>query len=81
MVIPTSLPSDALETDSSPPPQIRQMLLVLQSVHQTPPVEQFYTLQTLVGKVVHPYLCMVHRSRQGSGRSKHVLDMETVCKF
>ena len=56
------------------------MLLVLQSVHQTPPVEQFYTLQTLVGKVVHPYLCMVHRSRPG-GRSKHVLDMETVCKF
>ena len=50
------------------------MLLVLQSVRRTPPVEQFYTLQTLVGKVVHPYLFMVHRSRPG-GRSKHVVDL------
>lgn len=51
--------SSALDTCSkSIPPEITQMLLVLQSTHKTPPNSQFYELLTLVGKVVHPYLCM-----------------------
>lgn len=40
------------------PPEIKQMLLILQSVHKIPPSDQFYQLQNLVKKVVHPYLCM-----------------------
>ncbi|XP_003385148.1 PREDICTED: proline-rich protein 5-like [Amphimedon queenslandica] len=53
---------DALDSSvsSSIPvsPEIKQMLLVLQSVHKSPPTEQFYELQILVSKVVQPYLCM-----------------------
>ena len=53
-----SLLSEALDISDSIPPEIYQMLLVLQSVRKTPPAEQFYQLQSLVSKVVHPYLCM-----------------------
>lgn len=57
--------SDALQTDVPPPPQIKQMLLVLQSVRRSPPADQFFQLQTLVGKVVKPYMYMVKHSRVG----------------
>ena len=53
-----SLLSEALDISDSIPPEIYQMLLVLQSVRKTPPAEQFYELQSLVSKVIHPYLCM-----------------------
>lgn len=60
---------DALDSSvsSSIPvsPEIKQMLLVLQSVHKSPPTEQFYELQILVSKVVQPYLCMEYGPCQG----------------
>ena len=58
------------------PPQIRQMLLVLQSVHRTPPTEQFLQLQSLVGQVVRYYLCMVPWTRRPSSRNPGDLQYE-----
>ena len=40
-------------------PELKQMLLVLQSIHRNPPTEHYYTLQSLVKQVVHPYMCLV----------------------
>lgn len=51
------------DRDGKLPPEIRQMLLVLQNVHQTPPSEAYFVLQQLVGKVVKSYLPMVARTR------------------
>lgn len=45
------------------PPQIQQMLLVLQSVHHFPPNDNFFVLQDLVCAVVESYLPMVTRSQ------------------
>lgn len=45
------------------PPQIQQMLLVLQSIHRTPPDDKFFILQDIVGQVVDNYLPMVTRAR------------------
>lgn len=56
----------ALECGASVPPEIKQMLLVLQSVHKTPPSDQFFQLQALVERVVQPYLCLVTRTRVAS---------------
>ncbi len=57
--------SEALQI--TPPPAIspglRQMCLVLQSVHKNPPTEQFFTLQGIVRHVVTPYLVMVARPK------------------
>lgn len=39
------------------------MLLVLQNVHLSPPKDEYFVLQELVGKVVKSYLPMVARSR------------------
>jgi hypothetical protein len=43
------------------PPQIQQMLLVLQSVHRTPPDARFFVLQDIVSAVVDSYLPMISR--------------------
>ena len=43
------------------PPQIQQMLLVLQGIHRTPPTEDYFTLVGLVSHVVRPYQCLVPR--------------------
>ena len=51
------------ERDGKLPHEIRQMLLVLQNVHRSPPKEAYFVLQQLVGKVVKSYLPMVARSR------------------
>ena len=57
------------------PPAIKQMLLVLQGVHRTPPSEQFFLLQNLAAKVVQPYLCMVTRSRPtGRAPSESIIE-------
>ena len=45
------------------PEQIRQMLLVLQGVHRTPPSEDYFTLTSLLLHVVQPYQCLVPRNR------------------
>ena len=45
------------------PPQIQQMLLVLQSVHHSPPGDNFFVLQDLVCVVVESYWPMVIRSQ------------------
>ncbi len=52
---------EALQLDPPPliSPELRQMCLVLQSVHKTPPTEQFFTLQAIVQCVVKSYLVMV----------------------
>lgn len=47
--------------DGQLPPQIQQMLLVLQSTHKTPPDDRFFILQDMVGLVVDNYLPMVTR--------------------
>jgi hypothetical protein len=62
------LPAGALESHSDErdgrlPQEIRQMLLVLQNVHRSPPKEAYFALQQLVGKVIKSYLPMVARSR------------------
>lgn len=46
---------------SEVPPQIQQMLLVLQGIHRTPPTEDYFTLVGLVSHVVRPYQCLVPR--------------------
>ena len=58
-------PSAALKSVSldEVPPQIRQMLLVLQGIHRTPPSEDYFTLVTLLPHVVKPYQCLVPRIR------------------
>lgn len=43
------------------------MLLVLQSVHRTPPDDRFFMLQDLVGQVVESYLPMVPRAFKSFG--------------
>ncbi len=65
---PSPLPLPAALDAPSPsiPPQITQMLLVLQSVHETPPADNYYSLQDLVGRLVKPYICMVPRARGGA---------------
>lgn len=60
---PVSLEAHSDERDGKLPREIRQMFLVLQNVHLTPPDENYFFLQQLVGKVVKPYLPMVARSR------------------
>ena len=45
------------------PPQIGQMLLVLQGIHRTPPTEDYFTLVGLLSHVVRPYQCLVPRLR------------------
>ena len=56
---------EALEMTPPPTisPGVRQMCLVLQSVHKNPPTEQFFTLQAIVLRVVSPYLVMVARPK------------------
>ena len=44
------------------PAQMQQMLLVLQSVHRSPPDDRFFVLQDMVGQVVESYLPMVSKS-------------------
>lgn len=44
------------------PPQIQQMLLVLQSIHRSPPDDNFFILQDMVSQVVDNYLPMVIRA-------------------
>lgn len=63
MSIAVSLEAHSDERDGKLPREIRQMLLVLQNVHRTPPDENYFILQQLVGKVVKSYLPMVARSR------------------
>ena len=66
---PLPCPTEALQVagrSKDTPPQIRQMLLVLQSVHRTPPTEQFLQLQSLLGQVLRYYLCMVPQTRRSS---------------
>lgn len=46
----------ALDSADTVSPEIKQMLLVLQSIHKTPSTEQYGQLQLLVSKVIHPYL-------------------------
>lgn len=58
-----SLESHCDERDGKLPLEIRQMLLVLQNVHRSPPSEDYFALQRLVGMVVKSYLPMVARSR------------------
>ena len=60
---PASLDAHNDEKDGRLPAEVRQMLLVLQNVHRTPPTESYFALQQLVGKVVKSYLPMVARSR------------------
>ena len=45
------------------PPQIQQMLLVLQGVHRTPPTDDYFNLIALLSYVVKPYQCLVPRLR------------------
>ncbi|CAI8007947.1 Proline-rich protein 5 [Geodia barretti] len=45
------------------PPQIPQMLLVLQGVHRLPPTDDYFTLVSLLPYVVKPYQCLVPRLR------------------
>ena len=45
------------------PPQIQQMLLVLQSIHRNPPDDRFFVLQDIVGTVVESYFPMVTKSQ------------------
>lgn len=59
------LMTDALGQEQSIPPEIKQMLLVLQSVRRSPPTEQFYELQSLVDMVV-PYLHMEKRQESSN---------------
>lgn len=57
---PLLLRLDALDNcEQAPSPEIKQMLLVLQSVHRSPPVQKYFQLLELVTKVVQPYLCMM----------------------
>lgn len=56
------------------PPQIQQMLLVLQSVHRSPPDSRFFVLQDLASRVVDNYLPMVTRSFS-KGKSDGFLPM------
>ena len=61
---------DALRQYSQPhPPQIQQMLLVLQSVREATPTEEFFALQELVGQVVDNYFPMVTRAKTISERT------------
>jgi hypothetical protein len=61
------------------PPQIRQMLLVLQGIHRTPPSEDYFTLVTLLPHVVKPYQCLVPRIRnQNEAESGRLSRAETV---
>jgi len=58
------------------------MLLVLQSVHEATPTEEFFALQKLVEQVVDNYLPMITRSnatseRQNSGQCL-VLDVVSI---
>ena len=56
--------ADALRRTSGPlPPQIQQMLLVLQTVHKSTPTEEFFALQKLVGQVVDNYFPMITRTK------------------
>lgn len=57
---------DALDNSSEVPKEIRQMLLVLQSVRQSPVSDQYYQFQSLVSKVVHPYVCLIPKSTHQS---------------
>ncbi len=54
---------EALQSEEGVSPHFKQMCLVLQSVHKTPPTDQFYMLQSIVNKVVPSYLSMVARPR------------------
>ena len=69
------VPEAIAASSSTPvPPEIKQMFLVLQSVHKTPPSEQYHALQGLVAQVVQPYLCMhvtsgVHPGKGSSSSS------------
>ncbi|KAL5487403.1 hypothetical protein EMCRGX_G019997 [Ephydatia muelleri] len=51
--------ADAIKGVKEVQPELKQMLLVLQSIHRNPPTEHYYTLQSLVKQVVHPYMCLV----------------------
>lgn len=51
-------------------PEIRQMLLVLQSVHHTPVSDQYYQLQALVSKAIKPYLVMNRCKSPVGGKRK-----------
>lgn len=53
--------------ESDLPPQVQQMLLVLQSVHRSPPDDRFFILQDLVAQVVDSYLPMVPRTSKAFG--------------
>jgi hypothetical protein len=68
VVLKTSI-RDAVQDAPVISSEIKQMLLVLQSVHKTPHTEQFYELQSLVSKVIHPYLCMELNSDLGDKNS------------
>ena len=73
---------EALQEEPPPPvtPEFKQMCLVLQSVHKTPPTEQFFMLQSIVKKVVHPYLVMVARPHPSTkAPSEPLHDGECVC--
>ena len=48
--------ADALQPGSKASPDIKQMLLVLASVRETPPSENYLRLEQLVSRVVTPYL-------------------------
>ena len=58
-------PSVALKSvaEEAMPPQIPQMLLVLQGVHRLPPTDDYFTLVSLLPYVVKPYQCLVPRLR------------------
>ena len=57
------------------PPQIQQMLLVLQSVHQSNPTDNFFALQEIVGQVVDNYFPMVIKTL-----SKKVDSVDSACE-
>lgn len=56
--------ADAIKGVKEVRPELKQMLLVLQSAHRNPPTEQYNTLVSLVKQVVHPYMCLVTSSKQ-----------------
>ena len=45
-------------------PEIKQMLLVLQSTHRTTSTPQHLALISLVRQAVHPYMCLVTPAKQ-----------------
>ncbi|XP_065844550.1 proline-rich protein 5-like isoform X2 [Oscarella lobularis] len=56
IVLKTKLDEALREQEGNVPPRIKQMLLVLQGVRESPPTENLIKLESMVGLVVRPYL-------------------------